>query len=122
MMKKPLPLILLSAAALASGGGGPGPGVPTPTPFRALNSTSFNDLLTGLNSQTGGFFGGLTIFLVWMIIFGYTSRYGFNRAFATASFISFVVTLPLYGLGVVSAYVLVIFMVAALVGVFIVSR
>jgi hypothetical protein len=84
----------------------------------ACNYTSWDLLLQCANESTSGYFGGITPFIIFIIVYGFTSIYGFKKSFVTASFISFVVSLPLFTLGLVPGWEMVIFMVFTLIGVF----
>ena len=86
------------------------------------NYTTWNSLIDTANSATNGAWGGLMPFVVWAIIYAFSTPYGFASAFATASFLSFLTALPLFALGVTSGWVMVILMVLTLAGIIMVWR
>lgn len=86
------------------------------------NYTSWNEIIKTANTATGGALGGLMPFMFWVIIYSFSTPYGFASAFATASFLSFLVALPLFALGVTSGWVIVILFVLVLCGVILVWR
>jgi heme A synthase len=86
------------------------------------NYTSWNGLMQTANLATNGAYGAFLPFLVMVIAFAYTSRYGTSRAFAFSAFFGFISCLPLIALGITSVYVAVFIAVMALIGVFIMNR
>lgn len=87
-----------------------------------VDYTSFPGLMATANSATGGLYGAVLPFLLFVIVYAYSSVYGFPRAFATAGFIAFISTIPLFAMGIVSGYIIVLTFVLALIGIFQVSR
>jgi hypothetical protein len=88
----------------------------------AMNYSNWNTLLTSANTATGGAFGAAIPITLFIIIYSYYSLSGFQRAFPAAAFIAFVATLPLYAMGIAPAWIIVVLMVLALIGMFMVGR
>jgi len=82
------------------------------------NYSTFNDLLISANTTTGGLYGAILPFVIFLIVYGYTSIWGFKKAFATASFLSFLFAAPLFALGILSGWIFTILLVLTLIGVF----
>jgi len=73
-----------------------------------LNDTNFTVTLRALNGLSSGWFGLTMLFVVFVVSFmGLSMRFGVStmRAYAAASFVTFLVCLPLAGLGLVGGVV-----------------
>lgn len=86
------------------------------------NYSSWNSLIETANDATGGAWGAITPFLIWVIVYAFSTPYGFSSAFATASFTAFLSALPLFALGVTSGWIMVILLVMTLTGVILIWR
>lgn len=69
---------------------------------------NFTELFTAANSSTGSMYGAMLPFLVMIIAYAALSAYGFSRALSAAGFIAFVISLPLFAMGIVADYIMVI--------------
>lgn len=75
---------------------------------------NFTGLFTTANDATGGFLGGSTPIIIAIIAYASLSQIGFDKAATSAMFISLIVALPLFALGIVGETVMVLILVAAL--------
>jgi len=83
---------------------------------------NFSYLFTTANNLTGSMYGITLPFLIMIIAYAGLSAFGFNRAFAGASFFAFVAALPLFAMKVVPDYIMVILVMCVMVGVFFLMR
>lgn len=83
---------------------------------------NFTGLFTSANTTTGGMYGLTLPFLIMIIAYAAMGAFGFNRAFSGATFLAFVASLPLFALGVVPDYIMVILVMFVMVGVFFLMR
>jgi hypothetical protein len=86
------------------------------------NYTSFDALLQVANTATGGMYGNLFPFLVFLIGMGASSVFGWNTAFTVGAFMGFAVMLPMFAMGITSGYVGVVLGVMFLIGAFFLTR
>jgi hypothetical protein len=91
---------------------------PVPT-----NITRVEDLFTHANSLTNDMFGVGLLLLIWVVAFtGFKGYYNSESAFASASFITAISSVILFGLEIVSATYLTITILLLVIAVFLFGR
>ena len=82
-----------------------------PAPYdltNVSNMTGVQDIFLVPNQLTGGLFGTIILFILWFVIFMQLKNYSTKPALLAASFITGIVALILWLLGVVNQYVLIV--------------
>jgi len=80
------------------------------------NVTSFEALFTYVNAVSGNMFFALVCIAAWIVIFVSLKSYTTAKALATASYVLVIISGLFWLLGLVTYYVIVVFVVLAILG------
>jgi len=80
------------------------------------NITTILDLFLVVNSETGGAFGLVSLFMVFIILLFSLKGYGFDMSFMASSLITWILSTFMWGMGMISAQWVITFAGLTVVG------
>jgi uncharacterized membrane protein YfcA len=78
----------------------------------AMNYSQPHQMFTYANAVTDGWFGIVTLLAMFIIIFASLKKYESSQAFAASAFITTLISMMYYAIGIVDTKIVVLFMIA----------